>query len=49
MATIPPKFVADNVVRDGAVYGIPAYITADGLMYNKRMFAAVGLDPNKPP
>ena len=49
MSTIPPKFVEDNVVRNGAVYGVPAYITADGLMYNKRMFKAAGLDPDKPP
>lgn len=33
----------------GKHYGIPHYAGFMGLMYNKEMFKAAGLDPNKPP
>jgi len=46
---IPARYLADYDTKDGKLYGIPTYISADGLMYNKKLFAAAGLDPNKPP
>jgi multiple sugar transport system substrate-binding protein len=49
ISQIPPRFLADYDTRDGKLYGVPMSISADGLMYNKKMFAAAGLDPNKPP
>jgi ABC-type glycerol-3-phosphate transport system substrate-binding protein len=36
-------------MRQGRLVALPMTITADGLTYNKEMFAAAGLDPAKPP
>lgn len=46
---LPERYVQDNLVFDGEVYGVPIDIGGDGLMYNKRMFEEAGLDPNAPP
>lgn len=48
-AQLSQKFLDDNLRRDGRLYGVNSYISADGLMYNKRMFEAAGLDPDRPP
>lgn len=44
---IPSSMTAGTI--DGKVYGIPHDMYATGLFYNKKMFTAAGLDPNKPP
>lgn len=35
--------------KDGKIYGFPREMYVTGLMYNKRMFEAAGLDPNQAP
>lgn len=49
LSQLPGKFVDDNLRYDGKLYGAGSYVTADGLMYNKRLFEAAGLDPDRPP
>ncbi|MEW6045974.1 MAG: ABC transporter substrate-binding protein [Bacillota bacterium] len=39
----------EKVVFDGKVYGIPLGSYSLGLYYNKDLFKAAGLDPNRPP
>ena len=39
----------DNVTYDGSVYGLPFVWGSRMLVYNKDMFRAAGLDPEKPP
>jgi multiple sugar transport system substrate-binding protein len=34
---------------DGKIYGLPFQVFNAGLIYNKALFTAAGLDPNKPP
>ena len=36
-------------MMDGAVYGVPLYLTPPVLFYNKDLFEKAGLDPNTPP
>jgi ABC-type glycerol-3-phosphate transport system substrate-binding protein len=38
-----------NVTIDGKVYSMPFNKSISALYYNKRLFAAAGLDPEKPP
>ncbi len=35
--------------RNGAYYALPTAVRALGLIWNKKIFQAAGLDPNKPP
>ncbi|KIF77127.1 sugar ABC transporter substrate-binding protein [Streptomyces sp. 150FB] len=39
----------DVYTVDGKVYGVPRTNYSMGLLYNKKLFAQAGLDPNKPP
>jgi len=41
--------VMEFLERDGAVYGIPEKSYAFGLVYNRDIFEAAGLDPDAPP
>ncbi|BBI31569.1 extracellular solute-binding protein [Cohnella abietis] len=43
------KSAMEGATIDGKVYGIPNFMYATGLLYNKKLFADVGLDPNKAP
>ncbi len=46
---MPQSIVRDSLTFDGELYGLVHNVSADGLMYNKRMFEEAGLDPDKPP
>ncbi|WP_422480160.1 ABC transporter substrate-binding protein [Pleomorphochaeta sp. DL1XJH-081] len=39
----------DTATLDGAVYGVPYRMETHGFIYNKDLFRAAGLDPNRPP
>jgi multiple sugar transport system substrate-binding protein len=39
----------DVYTVDGKIYGVPRTNYSMGLLYNKKLFAQAGLDPNKPP
>lgn len=41
--------VRDLVTRDGKVYGVPNVHYGVGLVYNRKLFAQAGLDPDSPP
>lgn len=41
--------VRDLVTKDGKVYGVPNVHYGVGLVYNRKLFAEAGLDPNTPP
>ncbi|MEU7057648.1 extracellular solute-binding protein [Streptomyces sp. NPDC046197] len=43
------KQLRDIYTVDGKVYGIPRTGYSMGLIYNKKLFARAGLDPDKPP
>ena len=45
---IPDAFW-DTVSMDGHIYGMPHYSTATVMYWNKDLFEAAGLDPEKPP
>lgn len=47
--TLPQSILQSSLTFDGKLFGIPQYISVDGLMYNKRMFEEAGLDPDQPP
>lgn len=39
----------DETRYQGKSYGVPFYVDNKALLYNKRLFAEAGLDPNRPP
>lgn len=39
----------DETIYQGKNYGIPYYVDNKALLYNKKLFADAGLDPNRPP
>ncbi|WP_187281356.1 ABC transporter substrate-binding protein [Nonomuraea sp. C10] len=41
--------VRDLVTKDGKVYGVPNVHYGVGLVYNRKLFAEAGLDPDTPP
>ncbi|WP_327293933.1 MULTISPECIES: extracellular solute-binding protein [unclassified Streptomyces] len=43
------KSLRDVYTVDGKVYGVPRTNYSMGLLYNKKLFAQAGLDPDKPP
>ena len=43
------NFVADTVTTDGQQWGIPVAFSTKALYWNKDLFAAAGLDPEKAP
>ncbi|GAT83038.1 sugar ABC transporter substrate-binding protein [Streptomyces sp. F-3] len=43
------KQLRDIYTVDGRIYGIPRTSYSMGLIYNKKLFAKAGLDPDKPP
>lgn len=43
------NFVADTVTTDGQQWGVPVAFSTKALYWNKDLFAAAGLDPEKPP
>ena len=43
------KQLRDIYTVDGKIYGIPRTGYSMGLIYNKKLFAQAGLDPDKPP
>ncbi|TCC61130.1 extracellular solute-binding protein [Kribbella pittospori] len=47
-AALDPR-IMDTLSRDGKIYGLPESMYALGLLYNRKLFAAAGLDPDKPP
>lgn len=47
-ADFDPK-VMSTLTRDGKVYGLPESMYSLGLIYNRTLFAAAGLDPDNPP
>lgn len=47
-AALDPK-IQETLSRDGKVYGLPESMYALGLLYNRKLFTAAGLDPDKPP
>lgn len=46
--TLNPQIV-DIVANDGRYYGVPTSAYAMGLVYNRAVFEAAGLDPDAPP
>ncbi len=44
-----PAMLALAQDAQGHIYGLPHEANGLGLMYNRRLFAAAGLDPDKPP
>ncbi|MBS2531701.1 extracellular solute-binding protein [Catenulispora sp. NF23] len=44
-----PQVLAPLSDAGGQVYGVPQNPYAQGLMYNRALFTAAGLDPDKPP
>lgn len=44
-----PAVLAAAQGADGKVYGLPSDVYANGLHYNRKLFQAAGLDPDKPP
>jgi ABC-type glycerol-3-phosphate transport system substrate-binding protein len=44
-----PAVLANGQDDAGAIYGIPISAYANGLTYNRDLFKAAGLDPDKPP
>ena len=50
-ATIDPDFFpfVQLMKRDGAYYALPTAVRALALFWNKKIFQAASLDPNKPP
>jgi ABC-type glycerol-3-phosphate transport system substrate-binding protein len=47
-AALDPK-ILETLSRDGKIYGLPESMYALGLLYNRKLFTAAGLDPDKPP
>lgn len=47
--SIFPSNILDMTKYKGKIYGVPLFITARVLIYNKDMFKEAGLDPDKPP
>lgn len=43
------NYVADTVTTDGQQWGVPVAFSTKALYWNKDLFAAAGLDPEKPP
>ncbi|GAA0912395.1 sugar ABC transporter substrate-binding protein [Streptomyces thermoalcalitolerans] len=43
------KQLRDIYTVDGRIYGVPRTSYSMGLIYNKKLFAKAGLDPDKPP
>jgi len=48
-ASVIPSALNDNLKIDGKYYGVPQNFATLLLYYNKDMFKAAGLDPEKPP
>ncbi|GAA1258072.1 extracellular solute-binding protein [Kitasatospora nipponensis] len=48
LADIDPSVLA-TLKSDGKLYGLPTSNYKMGLLYNRRLFAQAGLDPDKPP
>lgn len=48
-ASVIPAALNDNLKVDGKYYGVPQNFATLLLYYNKDMFKAAGLDPEKPP
>ena len=42
-------YVVDTVTFDGKQWGLPVAFSTKSLYWNKDLFAAAGLDPEKPP
>ncbi len=48
-ADLSPGHVAVSTSPDGQIYGVPFYVDASSLFWNKDLFAKAGLDPEKGP
>ena len=46
---LSPGHVAVSTTDDGQIYGVPFYVDASSLFYNKDLFREAGLDPDDPP
>ena len=46
---LSPGHVAVSTTADGQIYGVPFYVDASSLFWNKDLYAAAGLDPEKGP
>lgn len=48
-ADLSPGHVQVSTTNDGQIYGVPFYVDASSLFWNKDLFRKAGLDPEKPP
>jgi multiple sugar transport system substrate-binding protein len=48
-ADLSPGHVDVSTTNEGAIYGVPFYVDASSLFWNKDLYAQAGLDPEKGP
>jgi multiple sugar transport system substrate-binding protein len=48
-ADLSPGHVQVSTSDDGKIYGVPFYVDASSLFWNKDLYRKAGLDPEKPP
>ena len=48
-ADLSPGHVQVSTSDDGKIYGVPFYVDASSLFWNKDLYKKAGLDPEKPP
>ncbi len=48
-ADLSPGHVQVSTTNDGQIYGVPFYVDASSLFWNKDLYKQAGLDPEKPP
>jgi multiple sugar transport system substrate-binding protein len=48
-AELSPGHVQVSTTEDGQIYGVPFYVDASSLFWNKDLFSKAGLDPEKGP